>query len=213
MLYRKPILLALATGFGLRLLADPTTSDGPAAGSPLAPTTLNATVQDGEIRGHEQARRVVMSVGGRRLMLAVPQDFRALIANPEKVVLVNRDYSCVVSFRIAGSGSGAASSPDVDLCRTWLSAQFLDLRVQEEFSMTAANGRGPAFDLNCKVDGVARVARVTFIASPVGVLEFNSFSSPEKFESAKATLRLVLRGFRISDANGQLETFPTRSES
>ncbi len=210
---RKPILLALATCFGFRLLAEPASPEAPATASPPVTTVLNATVQDGERFGDEQHRRVFMNVGGQRLMLLVPQDFRVDIANPEKVVLVNRDYSCVLSFRLAAPGSVAAAALNADLCRAWLSARLGDLKIQEEFSLTAASGSGPAFDLICKVDGVVRASRVAFIASPFGVLEFTSLSSPEKFEAAKATLRYMLRSFRIGDANGQLEILAARGET
>lgn len=107
----------------------------------------------------------------------------------------------------------AATSLNADLCRAWLSVRLSDLIIQEEFSLTAARGSGPAFDLICKVDGVVRASRVAFIASPIGVLEFNGLTSPERFEEAKAQFRSWLRGFRISDATGQLETLSARGET
>lgn len=240
---RKSIRLAMAAGFGLRLLAGPAgrvirscrtlrvcigliasgavwtqaiysaSTDGQAEVSRPAPTALNAKVQDGEMIGHEQYGRVYMNAGGRRLMLLVPQGFGADITSPEKVVLANRDYSCVLSFRIAAPGSIAVASLNADLCRAWLTTRLGDLKILEEFSLTAANGSGPAFDLKCKVDGVVRASRVTFIASPAGVLEFNSLSAPETFEKAKAKLWFLLRGFQISDANGKLEIVPAQSQS
>jgi hypothetical protein len=221
----KPILLALATLFGLQLLAEPASTDAqPAPAQPepaqpeparpaparLAPTALNATVQDGEIIGNEQRRRVFMNVGGRRLMLAVPQGFRAVNANPEKIVLVNRDYSCVLSFRIAAPGSATAASLNAELCRGWLSAQLDDLKIQEEFSLTAANQSGPAFEVSYNADGVSRSSQVAFIPSPVGVLEFSLASSPEVFQAAKSDFRGLLRCFRISDADGKLEILPAQ---
>ena len=210
---RKSIILAFATGLSLRLLAESASTNKPAEVLRTASTTLNATVQGGEIVGQEQQRRVLATAGGRRLMLVVPQGFRVDISSPDKVMLVNRDYSCVLSFRIAAPGSEATASLSPDVCRAWLFARLGDLRIQEEFSMAAANGNGPAFDLLCKVNGVARASRVAYIASPVGILEFNSLSSPEQSEAAKASLRFLLRSFRISDVNGKLETSRPRSDS
>ena len=171
---------------------------------PAATVALNATVRDGPTTGWEQLRCVDMKVGDRRLMLAVPPGFRAQIPSADKVVLVNDDYSCVLSFRIAAPGSAAGSSLNADLCRAWLEERLQDLSIQEEFSLNAANASGPAFDLQCKMDGVVRTARVAFIASPFGVLEFNAMSSPAQFETAKATLRSLMRGFQISAPNGKL---------
>jgi len=210
---RKPILLALAILFSLRLLAEPASTDAPAEAACPAPAALNATVQDGEIIGREQYRRVFMNVGGRRLMLIVPQGFRANIAGPEKVVLVNRDYSCVLSFRIAAPGSVAAASLNADLCRAWLSARLGDLKIQEEFSLIVANQSGPAFNVNYTADGLPRSSCVTFIPSPVGVLEFTVSANPQKFQAAKAEFHALLLGFRISDANGQLEILPVQTTS
>lgn len=227
--------MALTTLFGLQLLAEPasradsllpdgTTAsdaatnstntitadyaaspDAPPEAARPAPTALNATVEDGEIIGNEKRRRVFMDVGGRRLMLVVPQGFRAVNANPDKLVLVNRDSSCVLSFRIAAPGSVAAASLNAELCRGWLSARLGDLKIQEEFSLTAANESGPAFEVNYKADGVSRASRVAFIPSPVGVLEFSLASDPEVFQASKSEFRGLLRGFRIGDANGKLE--------
>lgn len=241
MLPRKPILLVFAVGIGLRLLAGPESradslcpdrstvgdaatnstgtratvdaacADASAEGWRPAPTPLNATVQGGEFIGPEHRRFVFMTVDDRRLLLIVPQNFRVDLPNPEKVVLVNHEYSCVLSFRIVAPGNGAAAAPKVDDCRAWLSARLEDLKIKAEFSMTAASGRGPAFDLICKVDGVVRASRVTYIPSPVGVLEFISLSSPEQFEAAKADFRFMLRGFRITDAGGKLEIPANRS--
>lgn len=75
------------------------------------------------------------------------------------------------------------------------------------------DGCGSIFDLKGKVDGVVRASRVACIASPVGVLDFNSLSRPEESETAQLNLRLLLRGFRISDASGQFEILRPQSES
>ncbi len=209
----KSIILLFVTGVGLRLLAEPASTDEHEQASRPAPISLNATMQGGEIIGQEQKRRVFATAGGRRLMLPVPLGFRVDFSNPEKVALVNSDYSCVLSFRIVAPGSAAADSLNAEVCRAWLSARLGDLRIQEEFSMAVADGNGPAFDLKCRVDGVVRASRVAFIASPVGVLEFTSLSSPEQAEAAKASLRFLMRSFRISDLNGKLEIAPSRSDT
>ena len=47
----------------------------------------------------------------------------------------------------------------------------------------------------------------------VGVLEFNSLSSPEEPEGASLNFRFLARSFRISDVNGQFEILPSQSES
>jgi len=209
----KPILLALASVCGLGLLAEPADRAVPADAARFEPTALNACVRDGEVIGREQHRRVFMNVEGRRLMLVAPQGFRVILASPDKVVLVNRDCSCILSFRIAAAGSIAAASLNADLCRAWLTAWPGDLKIQEEFSLTAANQSGPAFEVSFCADGLFRTSQVAFIPSPVGVLEFKLISSPEKFQAAKAEFHGLLLGFRISDANGKLEILPVLSES
>jgi hypothetical protein len=213
MWYRKSIILAFATGFSLRLLADPASPDESAQVARPLKTAINATVQVGEVIGQEQQRRVLATADGRRLILTVPLGFRVDISNPEKVVLVNSDYSCVLSFRIAAPGTATAASLNAEVCRAWLSARLGDLRIQEEFSMATAGGSGPAYDLLCKVDGVARASRVAFIATSVGVVEFTSLSSPGQSEAAKAKLRFLLRSFQISNADGKLDLPPSKTAS
>jgi len=210
---RKSIILPLAIGVSLSLLAQPARPDAPAEVTQPAKIALDATVLDGEKAGSEATQCVVMSLGVRRLMLTAPQGFRANTTHPDKVTFANQDFSCVLSFRVVSPGSVAASALKPNLCRGWLAARFVDLRIEEEFSLTVPGGSGPAFDLKCNVDGLVRASRVAFIASPVGVLEFNSLSSPEESETAKLNLRFLSRGFRISDANGQFEILPSQSES
>jgi len=210
---RKLIVPALAVCLCLRLPAEPASTEAEAEAAPPPPAALHAAVKDGEVIGREQHQRVFMYVGGRRLMLVVPQGYRAETTNPEKVVLVNADYSCVLSFRIAAPASAAATPLNAALCRGWLSARLGDLRIQEEFSLAAASQSGPAFEVSYKVDGLSRSGRVAFIPSPVGVLEFSLAASPEMFQAAKAEFHSLLLGFRISDANGRLEIISAQSES
>ena len=208
MLCRKSTLLALATAFGFRLLADPASTDEPADPARPATTVLNATLKEGEVIGREKIQRVFMNVGGRRLMLVVPLGYRAETTNPGKVVLVNADYSCVLSFRIAAPANVAATSLDATLCRGWLSARLGALKIQEELALTAANQSGPAFVVSHKANGLSRSGQIAFIPSAVGVLEFSLASSPEESQAARQEFHGLLLGFRISDANGELEIPP-----
>ena len=207
------MLLAFAFGFSLWLLAEPASPDEPTEAARPVNTVLSAAVVDGEMVGQGQDQGVLMYVGGRRLMLIVPQGFRADTTNPEQVAFANPDFSCVLSFRVAAPGRVAVSSLNASLCRRWLATRFVNASILEEFSLTVPSGSGPAFDLICKVDGVARTSRVAFIASSVGVLEFTSLSSPEKSEVAKVNLRFLLRGLRNSGPNGKFEFLPAQSES
>jgi hypothetical protein len=68
-------------------------------------TPLKATVQGSENVGSEASQTVVMSMGGRRLILAAPLGFRASITNPDKISLANQDCSGVLSFRVASRGA------------------------------------------------------------------------------------------------------------
>ena len=200
------LLLGIGSLLGLQILAEPAVPD--AQDKALSPTVvaLNATVKDGEIVGFEQFRRVFINVGDRRLMLVVPQgDFRADTSDPKKVVLVNHDYTCLLSFRITTSENAAAGPLNADLCRTWLTTMMGDQKILDEFSLQAAKCSGPAFDLISKVDGVSRTSRVAFIPSPVGILEFTISSSPEQFPAAKSVLQAWLRSLQISEPNGELK--------
>jgi len=173
------------------------------------PVALNAVVREGEVVGFEQFRRVFMKVGDRQLMFVVPQgDFSADTSDSEKVVLVSQDYTCSLSFRITSLGNAAGASLNPDVCRAWLATRFGKPTVLEELSLRAANFSGPGFDVVSKPNGVPRSSRVTFIPSPVGILEFEMSSSPAKFSEAKSMFQSWLRGFQMSEVNGQIKVVP-----
>jgi len=201
--------LGVVSLLGFQLLADPANPAAPPTATTPERVSLRASVQAGEVVGFEQFSRVFMNAGGRRLMFVVPQeDFRAETSNPQKIVLVNRDYTCVLSFQVRSAGDAGSASLSSDLCRAWLSAEVGELVVLGELTQSAANCRGPAFDYAAKPDGVSRSSRVAFIPSPVGILEFKVSASPEKFSAAKSTFQGWLRSFQISDAQGRLKIAP-----
>ena len=135
-------------------------------------------------------------------------DLRACLKTPERGCVVDQPQQALnfQGLELSAPCCGWSTTQPRSFFRQALS-------IQEEFSLTVPSGSGPAFDLKCKVDGVVRSPRMAFIASSVGVLEFNSLSSPEEAEAAKLNFRVLSRGFRISDTNGQFEILPSQSES
>lgn len=179
-----------------------------------SPVLLQATVQNGEIVGFEQKRRIFINVGSRRLVFLLPLGFHASVSDPEKIVLFNNNLTCAFTLRIletaASSGTNGLSA---ELCRSWVTARFDEAIIKEDLTVSAGGETGPAFDLMCKQDRVTRNVRIGFVATSVGVLEFELATSPEQFDAAKTMMRALLRGLQISDAHGMLTIQVSRGDN
>ena len=78
-------------------------------------------------------------------------------------------------------------------------------KISDEFSLSAANASGPAFDAQWEgISGTTQSGRVAFIPSPVGILEFSLLSKPDKFTQGKYFLNFLLLTFR-SNEGGSLD--------
>lgn len=212
-----PVVLAAALHLGAPVFC-PAEPDNIASTNllPFVPTSLQATVQNGETVGFEQMRRVFLTVQQRRLVFMLPQDYRADFSNPEKIVLCNADFTSLLTIRIltpSEADVALVTAVTADTCRSWLQAQWPDPVILQEHSFSAAGQSGPAFDFVGKVDRVPRHAQIGFVPSPVGLLEFSAVCSPEQFEAAKSTLYILMRGFQISGPDGQLTITAYRGEN
>lgn len=172
---------------------------------PPTPILLQPTVQNGEIVGFEQVRRIFLNVGSQRLVFLVPLDFHVNVSDPKKVVLFKSDLTCTFTLRIlAAAGSSGPTGVSVRHCRAWVTDRFDEAVITEELTLSAGGATGPAFDLICKQDRLTRNVRLGFVPTTVGVLECELSASPEQFAAAKTTMRILLRSLQMSGANGEL---------
>lgn len=160
--------------------------------------TLHTSVRVEERLGRETVRHACFSLGEKKFALVLPPGFRLDTATNEKIVLVNKDFSCLISIRIVAPVS-------LDERRESLLTQYPGAKILTESSATAAGQSGPAFDLQCNKSGIARAARVAFIPSPAGVLEFTLMGSPNELPAHKTDFDFLLLTLRTGDANQELQ--------
>lgn len=153
-------------------------------------------------------RRVYLTSGTNRFAFLISDGLRMQPSDPQKITLVGSDNSCLITVRIMGPMPVDAKELAVDDQRERALELHPGARIMNEFSMHAGNAGGPAFDLRWTAAGdFGRMARVAFIPSAAGILEFSLESSAEKFPQMQPTLNFIMLTFRASE-NGKLEVIP-----
>jgi hypothetical protein len=159
--------------------------------------------------GQIPARRAYLTAGTNRFAFLVPEDFRLDASDPQKVTVVSPDNTKVLTVRILGPMPPETWELQAATYRELLLERNPDVQIREEFSLTAAGRRGPAFDLQWSTStGGQQACRIAFIPSNAGVLEFSLLTSRELFAQAQPSLYLIMLTFRASDAKGRLDIAP-----
>lgn len=167
------------------------------------PPTLQGSLRSGEVVGVEQVRRAYLAFGTNRFAFVMPSGFRMDASNPEKIVLTDSNYSCFLTVRVAGRPTG--QEVELETGRELVLNQHPGATILEQFLQSAANRSGPAFDLQWEAsNGSMQSARVAFIPSAAGILEFSVLSKPDKFAESKHMLNFLMLTFR-SNEGGKLE--------
>ncbi len=144
----------------------------------------------------------VASFGTNQYSFLVPDGFRMNGSSAEQVVLVNADFDCFITLSLA---SPAPSNAKPDFCRDLLLSQYPGAKILEEFSASAGNHTGPAFNLHwTTARGVAQSGRFAFIPMAAGVLEFSVTTKSDKFPGVQSPFNLFLLTFRTNEG-GKLE--------
>jgi hypothetical protein len=191
---------------GVCLLTQCLSAEEAATAADAAAPKLETTVRVAESTGRETIRHACFALGPNRFAFVIPPGFRLDTATAEKVVLVNNDFSCLISLRIAAPTPPEARREDV-------LTQYPGAKILGELTFTAANQTGPAFDLQCSPGGVVRSVRVAFIPSPAGVLEFTLLCSPDKFRGFHGDFDFLLQTLRTSDATRELKMVQLADQS
>jgi hypothetical protein len=152
------------------------------------------------------ARRAFVTAGTNRFAFCVPEGFRLEPSTPDLVSFVSLDYHSLLTFHIASPGSPAGQEPGAAICRQAVLEQHPGAKILHQFTLTAANRAGPAFDAVWSAPGgLQRDQRVAFIPSMAGTLEFGLVCTTDTFQKAQYDLNFLLLTFRASDAQGKLD--------
>jgi hypothetical protein len=160
----------------------------------------------------EQAYRAYVTVGTNKFSFGAPPNFR-MDAYPEKILFNSTDYSCFLTFRIIGSALPDTEQLKTDSYRELLLNRYPGAKILEEFSISAANRSGPAFDLQWRNSGgVMQSARVAFVPNAAGVLEFTLIARTDKFSEGQHSFNAMLSSFMQGDG-GKFRIPPSTNTS
>jgi hypothetical protein len=155
------------------------------------------------------ADRAYVIAGTNKFAFLIPPGLKLETWSQHLVALVTRDYSCQITFRLAGPLPADASEVSADVYRARLLEEFPGARILKSFSAIADSHRGPAYEADLPGSaGSWRRGLIAYIPSRTAVLEFCLNCVPEKFEAARQQLSTVMLTFRSSDENGQLHISP-----
>jgi hypothetical protein len=147
-----------------------------------------------------------VTIGTNRFAFLVPDKFRVDTSMPQQTMVVSPDYTRNFTFRLSPAFASEATEVDADTCRSTLQNEHPRAVIVSESGICAANHSGLIYDLRwCPTTNIVRQARVAYIPSPSGILEFNMESSPDKAAEARSDLTFMLLTLRMSDLKGKLE--------
>jgi hypothetical protein len=142
--------------------------------------------------------------GTNRFVFLLPEGFRSDIS-PDKCSLKSADFSTSILLQMYSYPVGVTSEEMAVQLRERLLRDHPGAEVLEQFSLSAANHTGPAFDIQWYPKHTAAYRmRSTFIPFGDAVLELRLETSRQDFEKNKGFLNTVLITFRGAE-NGKLE--------
>ncbi len=207
-------------GLGVGAFGQTTTVNGEPAPSSLpvleAPPAAAPSVRTNrsgfrpEVRtdyGYEQlpVRRAYLTNSLCQIGFQLPDGYQLYPSDLDKVTFLSPDGIRGVSIRLVSSIGAGASELDADSCRSQALSCFAGSQIIAENPFVADGRHGAGFDLIWS--GPTRLpmaARVVYVPSPAGVVEFRAVSPEGNFTEVQSELNLVLVTLRASDASKPL---------
>jgi hypothetical protein len=211
-----PLLILVFSGVGVWLLAGHAHGDQTYVQNPTDQPTFQVSLRKEEFMGNtneRQVQRVYLAMGTNQFALTVPEGFRVDASNPQKLVFSDVNFTYFITFRFVGPQFGSVKELPVDSYRNMVVNRFPEAKMLKESTAFADNHSGPAFDLQWKNSaGAEQSARVVFIPSGAGVMEFSLLASSSRFSDGRAFFDVLLATFR-SNAGGKLQVTPLSDKS
>jgi hypothetical protein len=173
------------------------------------PSGFQVSIRSEEIRGNSwQIQRAYVTVGTNKLAFVVPEGFRADASDPQRIVISDVNCTCFITFRFVDLEPAASKELQPDSYRDLALGRFPDARITNEYTDFVGNRSGPGFDLRWKNwGGTEQCARVAYIPSAAGVMEFSLVSSSARFEGCQTLLRTLMSSLRNNE-DGPLKITP-----
>lgn len=164
-------------------------------GGPSLPLDVSLVRQ--VLEGFPTALHVFINMGSKEYALQLPDGFRMQNEPAQGRLLIPRtDNSCWMTFRIIKTPVGGINL-SASACRSWLLDEYPGATITSETTVSAGGNSGPAFDLQWRSAGLKQSARVAYIPSAAGILEFKLVSSTSQFGNAANYLKNLMMSFRI----------------
>src|SRR6267142_6778600 len=158
--------------------------------------------------GQIPTTRAYITAGTNTFAFLVPGEFKLASSDPQKVTLMKRDGSALISVRVIGPVPATGKPFDSAAARMLVNEEHPDATITSELGMFAAGVGGPEFEIQWGAGALTRATRVGFIPLRAGLLEFSVDSSPKNLGPSLGDFNYVILTFRASDENGQLAATP-----
>jgi hypothetical protein len=193
-------LLAAAALLAADVLGE--TAEGFFAGS-NQPPRLAVRLCSGEVVGHEQVIRQLLSSGTNKFVFVVPDGLRTETAPEGTIALTSGDMSYFVSLRIVAPPPGNPGTREA--LQERITNQYAGASSLEEFTASVADRGGTGFQLRQELPKVgSRLIRILWVPFEAGVMEFALNADTKSAAAGRAALDMILLTFR-SNERGQLE--------
>lgn len=195
---------ALAGTAAAQSFAEATRTDHPA---------VQTVLKSEEVIGAETVKRAYINFGTNEFAFVVPAGFRLDALTSGKIALVKEDYTCSISLVFKDAPAATSPSLRADTLRQTLLDRFPGAKIEEEFSRSAANHSGPAFDLHVPNGaGGVQYARVVCIPFNAGIIEFTLLASTNQISTSQYAFDSILLTF-CSNEEGELVVRSLSTES
>jgi hypothetical protein len=141
-------------------------------------------------------------VGTNLIAFIVPTGFRMDASGANKLVFSDDSGDFFITVRLTSTTPPAGS--EIDFFKNQALSHYPGARISNQFAAYAAGHSGQTFDLAwMNSNGGAQSARIAFVSSPAGTLEFSVLTRTVNFGDAQRYLTVLMSSVR-SNETGKL---------
>jgi hypothetical protein len=167
------------------------------------PPRLAVRLCSGELVGHEQVIRQLLSCGTNKFVFVVPSGLWTETTPEGGIVLTTGDMSYFVSLRIVAPPPVKPKTREA--LQERIASKYAGASGLEEFTASVADQEGMGFQLRQDLPKVgSRLIRILWVPFKAGVMEFALNADAKNAAAGRAALDMILLTFR-SNEQGQLE--------
>jgi len=206
MSHHKQILGAWALAVllsAMRASADGTPNEGSMTATNKS--AFKVSMRSGETVGIQQIQRAFLDIGTNQIAFMIPGGFQMNAARADKIVLTEPERGYFMTVRVI---TLAEAGSEASFFKTEALNHYPGARITQESTTLVANHSGPAFTLEWSSStGTVQSARVVFIPSAAGILEFTLTARSATFKDAQIYFDCLLSSVQNNES-GKLVIIP-----